>query len=101
MSIIDKKYRIEMPDGTHWDIPIRVIAKHRALFFASHYDNDSTRSFTEGTTPMFEQHSYEIANYARNHMTWDDVKAHAIQAIELKDMSYETGWVRGKHKITP
>lgn len=98
MSILSKKYRITMPDGTDWDIPIKIIAKHHARFFSKQYDGDETQSLADCTLPMFTQHSYEIASWARNQMTWEDVKEHAVQVIKPAE-SYSIGWIKGKHKI--
>ncbi len=103
MIKIENQYlRATMPDGSKWDVPVMVIARHRAAEYADEFDNDVERSLKEDTLPLFEKNSWEIKHWAAGNMDWDDVKDHAVKAEDrrpLTDKDFQHGWVNGEKAI--
>ncbi|OEU66306.1 MAG: hypothetical protein BA863_10435 [Desulfovibrio sp. S3730MH75] len=99
MSIRDKNYIITMPDGTRWGIPVEVIAVHHAQYFAKDFDGNTARSL-EATWSAFESNSYIIEDWAKNVMTWADVKEEAVRVVaSIPADAYHEGWRTGECKI--
>ncbi len=93
-----KVLRVNMPDGSKWDVPVSVIAKNRAEFFAHKFDGDVIRSMFEDTLPLFDADYYEIKNWAANNMNWSDVERVATQAM-TGETDYQEGWVYGGKQV--
>lgn len=100
MSILDKKYVVEMEDGSKWAVPVRLIAEDRAKYFADlEYSGNVEESLKDDTIPLFESDDYEIHDWASNNLNWDEVKAHAIQ-VKAADVDFQEGWVNGEYSIS-
>ena len=101
MGIRDKNYIVTMPDGSRWSIPVEVIAKDRALHYYLTQEFESTeRSLEEDTWPLFEEDSYEVQDWARNNMNWEDVEEFAILIKDEKEpVDFQEGWVNGDVEI--
>jgi len=99
MNIRKAKLRVTMSDGSKWDIPVSVIAKHRADYYKHEFDNDIGRSLEEDTWPFFEQYSCDIEDWAENNMDWTDVAAKAVRVRDSDDIDYQEGWVNGDKEI--
>ena len=87
-----------MPDAT-WAVPVMVIAKHRAAYYAHEFGGDIEKSLAEDTEPLFER-SYEVTDWASNNMDWTDVEPHAVKlkpAIETID--YKREWISAPMKV--
>ena len=52
-----------MPDGSKWDVPISVIAEHRADYYRNEFDGSLERSLKEDTIPLFEDDEFEIVGF--------------------------------------
>lgn len=89
-----KVLRVNMPDGSKWDVPVSVIAQNRAENYAHEYGGDVQRSLDEDTLPLFEADHYEIADWAANNMNWEDVERVA-QMASASEIDYQEGWVNG------
>ncbi len=99
-SIHYRNYIITMPDNTRWSVPIAVIARSRAEFYKEEFGNDLMRSLLEDTLPLFEDDEYDIANWAKNNMDWDDVKEEARQIESITvPVDYQEGWMNGEYEI--
>lgn len=102
MSILDKYLEVEMPDNSRWAVPIRLIAEHRAAYYAKadfdEFGGDVALSLKEDTEPLFESDHYEIEDWAQNNMNWKDVKPHAKQ-IALAKIDWEDGWCNGEKRV--
>ena len=99
MNILDNKYRVTMPDGSTWEVPVRLIAENRAEYYVKEFGGDIENSLKIGTLPLFEEDDYEIANWAKGNMDWSDVKEYAIQVKSLEDPDFQEGWVNGNYEI--
>lgn len=95
----NKLLRIEMPDGSKWDVPVMIIAKNRAKYYKDEFGGDVEKSLKEDTLPLFID-DYEIHDWAANNMNWDDVKAFAKKAPdEKREIDFQEGWVNGDYEI--
>jgi hypothetical protein len=98
MDILDKKYVVEMEDGSKWAVPVRIIAESRAAYYADADDISVEESLNDDTVPLFESDNYEIHDWAANNMNWKDVAKHAVQ-ISPPNVDYEDGWVNGAYEV--
>ena len=98
MSILDKQYVVEMPNGDRFAVPVRVIAESRAKWYAKEFDGDATKSLNEDTAPLFSDDPYEIEDWAKNNMNWLDVSASA-KLITSTPVDYQDGWINGDCEI--
>lgn len=95
---MSQKYlRVEMSDGSKWDVPVSVIAEDRAKYYAYEFDNDVERSMNEDTLPLFED-VYEIEDWAANNMNWTDVCGFA-EMVSEGETDYQDGWVNGIKEV--
>lgn len=95
LNILAKHYTIRMPNGEIWSIPVNVIAKHRAKFYAStYYAGDIEKSLRLDTEPLFEWRVSSIEYWAKNHMDWSDVESCAALMSPVKTY-YQGGWKNG------
>lgn len=95
----DKRYIVEMPDGSEWAIPVMLIARSRAEYYATkEFDGDIERSLAEDTLPLFAGDDYEIRDWAQNNMNWDDVAEHAVQ-VKPANVDFQEGWINGQYLI--
>lgn len=89
-----------MPDGSKWDIPVSVIAEHRANHYKKEFDGNLERSLKEDTIPLFEEDEFEIEDWAANNMDWSDVARFATRASFVpEEVDYQEGWVNGKKEL--
>jgi hypothetical protein len=96
-----KVLRVTFPNGIQYDIPVEVIARHRAAYYADEFEGDAERSYQEDTLPLFWQDPYEAEDWAENNMDWNDVFTHARQ-VDPKPMTsrdYELGWIDGEKEL--
>lgn len=94
-DVMNAVLRVTMPDGSLWDVPVAVIARHRAENYADEFGGDVERSLAEDTIPLFAD-DYEIRDWAGNNMYWSDVAEHAERApVEPEPYDPEEGWLSG------
>jgi len=102
-----KYLQITMPNGERWGVPISVIARDRANYYA---DKDTERdglSKEQRDKRYEDEYRYtledelEIYDWAPNNMNWIDVKEHAIEigAERLTERGYQEGWINGDKTI--
>lgn len=85
---------VKMPNNDVYGVPVDVIARNRAAFYAYEFDGDVERSLREDTLPLFEGDAYEVTDWAKNNMNWSDVK-HAAFKIESWHIDFQRGWTHG------
>jgi hypothetical protein len=91
---------VEMPDGSKWSVPTRVIADSRSTHYASEFGGSVQRSYSEDTKPLFDEDEYEIQDWAANNMNWSDVEKVAVRlAEESASVDYQEGWVNGDKEL--
>ena len=94
------KYIVTMPDESKWEIPVLIIAKHRASFYHSK-SGDDVQDFVlylNRTTELFNDDDFEIEDWATNNMNWVDVLSHAV-CIDNPNVDFDEGWVNGEHEV--
>ncbi len=85
---------VTMPDGAIWGVPISLIARHRAEFYASpEFDGDVERSLNEDTRPLFEESPGAIQNWAVNNMDWDDFYPHQVILQRAPAPDFQKAWL--------
>ena len=94
-----KYLRVTMPDGSKWDVPVYVIAKNRAEWYAHEFGGDVERSLAEDTLPLFEADAFEIEDWASNNMNWSDVEVYAHKAKPGPEVDYDEGWMNGDKDV--
>jgi len=94
----EKNYIITMPDGSKWSVPVKVIAKSRAEYYADDFGGDLLESLDE-TYKDFEADDFEVNDWAQNNMNWEDVEAKATQVSPPENVDYDEGWVNGEKEI--
>jgi len=101
MSIENKFLKVTMPDGSKWKVPVRVIAEHRAAYYAQKEHVSLEQSLKSDTLPLFEEDEYEVEDWASNNMDWTDVEKHAVRVKDkgLTDEDLQEGWVNGEKEI--
>ena len=99
MNIKEKYLSIEMPDNSVWVVPVEVIARNRAEYYAHEFGGDVEKSLAEDTIPLFLSDFFEIEDWAANNMDWEDVKGSAFLLVPTKDTDFQEGWVNGEKKI--
>lgn len=105
----DSFLRITMPDGSKWDVPAELIAEHRASHYA---EKDTGKSSGPEYLAAFRREVHwllgdervpgdenELADWAANNMNWEDVAAHAVQAVPPAAGDYQEGWVNGEKEL--
>ncbi len=94
--------RLTFPDQSQWDVPVEVIARHRANAYKAEFDDDVERSLLEDTGPLFEESSFEIIDWAANNMNWSDVAPYARLAVPapvLTDAEKQEAWMNGQKRV--
>lgn len=87
-------YRVEMEDGSKWDVPVQVIADSRDENYQDD-EEDTIGSIRNGGLDEFE-----ITDWAGNNMYWSDVKDYAVRAeVKPKKINWEEGWSNGEKEI--
>ena len=97
-----KIIRIEMPDGSLWDVPAEIVAHNRAKYYA---DKDTGETCGEKHTKAYlHELEYtlrdddELTDWAANNMNWEDVQASATM-YQAGSCDYQEGWVNGHKTI--
>lgn len=100
-ELFSKNLVVSMPDGFDYAVPVEVIARHRAEYYAhKDYNGDITKSLVEDTLPLFQADHDEIREWASNSMNWNDVKDKAKQLMKrVEKFDYQNAWVNGEWKI--
>lgn len=87
-------YRVEMEEGSKWDVPVQVIADSRDEHYQED-DEDTIGAIRDGELP-----AGEIQDWAGNNMNWSDVEAFAVRAeVTPKKIDWEEGWCNGEKEI--
>lgn len=92
-----KYFAADMPDGKRYGIPVEVIAKDCAQYYARYHGEDYQENF-DTMMNWFDTGNFEFADWAINSMNWDDVKDIAVVLSEDDEpCDYEEGWLNGDY----
>ena len=89
---------ITMPDESVWAVPVEIIARNRATYYAREFGGDVEKSLAKDTLPLFNDEPFEVEDWAANNMDWSDVVEHA-RLIKEGDTDYQEGWVNGDKEV--
>lgn len=93
---MEKLLTVEMPDGSKWGVPVEMVARSRATYYAREFDNDVERSLSEDTIPLFEEDTSEIIDWALNNMNWSDFDGHQVKISDAPKPNFQAAWENGK-----
>lgn len=96
MNKLPKYLTIKQSDGSVWGVPVEMIARNRAEFYASEFDGDVKRSLQEDTLPLFRVIPSRIKEWAVNNMNWEDFDGHQGQISPPQPVDFQEGWLRGE-----
>lgn len=96
-KLSQKSYRITMEDGSIWSVPIKPIALSHAEYYAG-VDDISVEESMENTVELFLNDNYEIEDWAKNNMDWEEVACDA-QCIQGPEIDFQEGWVNGEAEV--
>ena len=85
--------RVTMPDGSKWDVPLQAVADSRDEHYVEDKE-DTVTSLRKGDIG-----EYDVKDWARNDMNWDDVSKFASKVAEGEPVDYQEGWVNGDMKV--
>lgn len=94
--------RVSMPDGSKWDVPSDLVAKHRAQYYAK---LDTARNPQKNFQSVFQEEFQAtmvdeecLIDWAESNMNWSDVRLYAVR-VSAPDIDYQDGWVNGEKTI--
>lgn len=100
-----KYVRVQMSDGSMYDIPAEIIAEHRAGYFEDNsaeklaYHSSSVQPRLIVAEKEFAMNNDDILiEWASNKMTWKDVEPHARRVDPDTDMN-EKDWQNAPKKV--
>lgn len=100
-ALFKKSLIVDMPDGLAYAVPVEIIARHRAEYYAhKEYDGDISESLRDDTIPLFEEDPYNVRDWAANNMNWSKVKASAVVLVKKVDEDeFQDAWVNGEWSV--
>lgn len=92
-----KVLRITMPDGSEWEVPASIIAKHRASYYGEKEGPEVAKAEYAHTMKSND----ELLDWAPNNMDWSDVKQHAKMVLPPNPLEcdFQEGWLNGDREI--
>lgn len=94
-----KVLTVEMRDGSVWCVPVDVIARNRAEYYAHEFGGDVTRSMVEDTMLLFDSDDYEVEEWAVIFMKWRDVESQAKVLQGAPQVDFQEGWMNGEKSV--
>lgn len=99
-KLLNKKYYLKFSDGSTWAVPVHLIMMNHAEFYAGRSGSDPMEVLEKETIPFFEEDDFNIEDWAKNNMNWDEVKDQAVQ-ITPPAIDFQSEWINSKVKIAP
>jgi hypothetical protein len=97
-----KAYQVTMPDGSKWNIPVDVIARNHAQYYADiDYAGDIEKCLREYSLPLLLGDPSEVKDWASGNMDWKDVASSAVRVNSPSkvDDHFQEGWVNGESRV--
>ena len=98
----DAVLRVEMPDGSLWDVPAQLIADSRDGYYSTErFPVDGGRlEDTIGLIRAGKLRPHELLRWAEESVGWWDVGEHATRVPDgAKPVNYGSGWRKGRKEI--
>lgn len=100
-----KYLRVQMSDGTMYDIPAEIIAEHRAGYFEDNsaeklaYHSSSVQPRLRSAEKEFALNNDEtLIEWASKKMNWSDIEPHA-KKVEPETNNNEKEWPNAPKKV--
>ena len=90
-----KLMTVEMLDHSIWGVPVEIIARNRAAYYAHEFDGDIERSLAEDTKPLFEESEYDIQDWATGNMNWSDFDGHQVKLSDAASLDFQEAFLNG------
>ncbi|HFG7030820.1 TPA: hypothetical protein ACGIK9_003319 [Acinetobacter baumannii] len=107
--LLEKQLMVQMPDGLTYGIPVEVIARDRAEYYAinkfdgiDRFGGDVGLSLSSDTLPLFISDENQIFEWAKTKMKWTDVKKEARvyqKKVNVTAEECQNIWATGDHKL--
>lgn len=97
-----KMYQITMNDGSKWNVPVELIARSHAEYYAPiDYAGDIEKCFQGHSLPLLLSDPSEVKDWATGNMDWKDVAASAVRVSgpSKVDEDLQDGWVNGESRV--
>lgn len=89
------KLRVQMTNGSRWDIPVQLIADSRDEFYSVNtVDQEDTVGFIKSN----RLRRNAIVDWASNNMNWSDVESYAVKVADTIP-DFDEGWANGAKSI--
>ena len=94
--------QVQMPDGSWWEVPAKVVADNRASYYAAKEEPGHRTGIYEEEFEFTLKDEYELEDWAANNMNWSEVAKYARRADErTPEVDFQEGWINGeKRRIT-
>ncbi|ABO60568.1 hypothetical protein LA345_38760 (plasmid) [Burkholderia vietnamiensis] len=86
-------------DGSKWNIPVEVIARNCADYYAPIDFGGDADAALSGILAQFEKDPSEAAEWASNNMNWSDVKERAVCVSGPEPINMEDSWMEGEKRV--
>lgn len=96
MKDLPKYLTVNQSDGSVWGVPVEMIARNRAEFYAHLHGHNTEQSLQENTMPLFASDPDEILYWAREKMDWEDFDGHQVQLSPPEPVDFQEGWLSGE-----
>lgn len=90
MSNTVKMLSIEMPDGSKWGVPLKLIQDDYVSNYPEDFPDEASLNLLDND---------DLVEWAANNMDWDDVKDQAVMLKRPDPVDYQDGWVNGESNI--
>lgn len=89
-----KHIHVTMPDGSVWAVPAKIVARHRADYYAKEFGEKWREIEYQETL----SNHVDLLDWAENNMNWKDVCQAAFQ-VSPGTVDYQEGWVNGPKQV--
>ena len=101
MKELPKYLTVKQSDGSVWGVPVEMIARNRAEFYAHLHGNNVEQSLQNNTVPLFVSDPDEISYWAIQKMRWSDFDGHQVQLSPPEPVDFQKGWLSGEKGLAP
>lgn len=91
---MSKYIRVDMPDGSKWDVPAAVVATN---YVDNHFGKTRNYVWRQSFDAVMEQPD-TLLDWAESNINWSYVEPHA-QKVQDADIDYQDGWVNGQKEV--
>lgn len=93
-----KVIRVEMGDGSKWDVPAEIVANDRAAHFTTYQSGIEKGNSFKQEKEFALQDNEALLDWAENNINWKDIGPHA-KRVKTGTIDYQEGWVNGHKEV--